>query len=188
MLPSWPRWQLAVPLLFIVTLAASACSRSGIDTTVATTESTGTTSDVSTTGGTDATTSSPDSTAGSTTTVAAPDSTTSTVAVEVPEYSIESRTGGTGGDTVVILLEPGTYTDLDLETIVVDVVERFAPVATVHVVDDSSVVPLVLEDLSALAAEEQALLDLHYFARLEEGFRLVFQGPFATVGQVILGS
>lgn len=185
MVRKWRRWVPAATLFLIVAVAASACSGSGSDTTGTSTQSTGTTSETSTGPGTATVTAPPDSTIGSTVAVS-PDSTTTTVAVEVPAYSIESRTGGTGGDTVVILLQPGTYSDLDLETVVVDVVERFAPVATVHVVDDSSAVPLVLAESTTLV--ERELLAQHYFARLEEGFRLIFQGPFETAGQIILGS
>ncbi len=106
----------------------------------------------------------------------------------IPDYSIEARRAGDIGDTVVVLLQPGTYSDLDLENVVADVVQRFAPIATVHVVDDQEAVALVLEAPSDLIGEEAESLDAHYFARLEEGFRIVFQGPFEALPEVILGS
>ncbi len=109
-------------------------------------------------------------------------------AFEVPEYSIQARISGESGDTVVVSVEPATYSDLDIENLVADVVQRFAPITTVHVVDDPAVVDLVLSEPTALTAEELASRDEHYFARLEEGFRLVFQGPFEQVPEVIIGS
>ena len=178
------RWVIA-PLVVIL-LAAAACSGSGGEestTTVAVdgiTATTGGTDGSSSTSATTATTEAGTSTTTTTTTLAPP--------TDIPDYSIESRTAGTGGDTVVILLPAGTYSDVDLENIVVDVVDRFAPVVTVHVVDDTAAVPLVLEPEGTLAAAELTLLAQHYFVRLEEGFRLVYQGPFETVGEVILGS
>ncbi len=131
-----------------------------------------------------------DSTTAAATTVAGGNGATTTLApaFEVPEYSIQARISSESGDTVVVAVEPATYTDLDIENLVADVVQRFAPITTVHVVDDPAVVDLVLSEPTALTDEELANRDEHYFARLEEGFRLVFEGPFGAVPEVILGS
>ncbi|MDH3730114.1 MAG: hypothetical protein OES13_03150 [Acidimicrobiia bacterium] len=100
-----------------------------------------------------------------------------------PEFTIVERTED---DVLVVAVPPGTYTDLDLQNLVGEMVERFAPVNGLHIIDDLAATQLVLAD--SVSAEEQALLDLHYFLRLEDGFRMVYLGPFAEVGEVILGS
>ncbi len=89
---------------------------------------------------------------------------------------------------MVVSLLPAPYSDLDIENVVSDVLQRFAPIVTVHVVDDAAIVDLVLADEATLTAEQVASRDAHYYARLEEGFRLVFEGPFAAFPQVVLGS
>ena len=127
-----------------------------------------------------------------TTTAPAPDptapSTTSAVAA-LPEYEIAFREAGEDGDTVVVLLDPSTFTtlsEIDVQDIVVDVYERFSPVLVAHVVDTEDAAGYVL--LETLTEEQQDHLDLHYWARLEEGLRIVFQGQLADAGFAILGS
>ncbi len=174
-------------MIAALSLVLAACSGGGDDSTT----TSGDTAATSTSSPGDGTAAGPGA---STTTTGGPGDgttapTTSTTLLDlVPDYSIESRTAGQGGDTLVVLLPAGTYSDLDLENVVVDVVERFAPVATVHVVDDSAVVALVLQERTELSTEDRELVDEHYFVRLEEGFRLIYLGPFASAGQVILGS
>ena len=107
-----------------------------------------------------------------------------------PEYEIRRRiTGDASGDTVIVLLKAGTYTDLsdlDLRGVVTDVVEEYAPILEAHVVDSEEAVDLVL--LEAPTSAEQTILDEHYFVRLEEGFRIVFLGRFSDAGEQYLGS
>jgi hypothetical protein len=108
--------------------------------------------------------------------------------VEFPGYTIVSREDGEDGDTVVILIDEGAFslTDIDLANILADVVERFPPILTAYVVDDADAAEAVIvEEPTAVQLE---LLDRHYLVRLEEGFRMVFAGPFADAPDVILGS
>lgn len=120
-----------------------------------------------------------------------PSTTTSTLAVELtttsvlglPGYSVLSRSEE---DELVVLVVPGTYGDIDIQNVVGDVVERFAPVNTLHIIDDAAAATLVVAE--TVTPEEQIVLDEHYFVRLEEGFRMIFVGPFTDVGEVILGS
>ena len=89
---------------------------------------------------------------------------------------------------MVVLLDAdtGSLTDIDLQNIVVDVVERFPPVLTAHIVENADAAEAVLATVPTEA--EQELLDRYYLVRLEEGFRLVFVGPFADTPMTILGS
>ncbi len=107
-----------------------------------------------------------------------------------PEYQIVQRTVSEGaGDTVVVLLDTSSYetlTDIDLEEVIADVVQRFPPIATVHVIDDPAAANVVGDPD---ASEEQiAAISDHYFARLDDGFTITFLGPFAPAGATVLGS
>lgn len=109
--------------------------------------------------------------------------TTTAPVFSIPEFVIADRTVD---DEVVVAIPPGTYSDIDLQNVVNEVIERFAPITVLHIVDDEGATALVLAD--SVSAADQEFLDEHYFLRLEEGFRMVFLGPFADVGEVILGS
>ena len=135
---------------------------------------------------------------GSSTTTAAPTSTTepetttTTIADSVisePEWTIAERVEGDDGATIVILLDPESYerlTDIDIQNVIEDAIEMFPPIYEAHVVDSEEAADIVLSDV--IDTPDQAILDDHYLARLEEGFRIVFVGPFAEFGQIILTS
>lgn len=109
--------------------------------------------------------------------------------VEFPEYEIVSRSESAEGDTLVILIDSNfddALTDIDLHNLLADVVEMFPPVYEAFVVDSTAAADLVLaEDLDEQA---QSVLEQHFLVRLEEGFRVVFTGPFEGVRTLILGS
>jgi ABC-type Fe3+-hydroxamate transport system substrate-binding protein len=133
----------------------------------------------------------------STTATTVPASTTTSTATTLappelsfPEYRIAERiVSAETGDTVILLLDPTSYTslsDLDLYDVIADAVDRFPPVFEAHVVDSQDAV-------SALLAEDPdddqvETLAEHYFVRLEDGFRIVYVGPFEGTDDAILGS
>ena len=90
---------------------------------------------------------------------------------------------------MVLLLDPASYTslsDLDLYDVIADAVDRFPPILVAHVVDSPDAVEAVLVEQPD---EDQGLiLANHYLARLEEGFRIVYVGPFEESGTAVLGS
>lgn len=139
----------------------------------------------------DTVTSLPGSDNGTGTTVTGGD-TTSTVALAdpvIPTWTIASSEDGDGGATVVVVLDPESYdslTDIDLQNVIADVVDSEDPILVAHVVDDPAVAETVLIEDPTPAQRRQ--LDVHYLARLEEGFRIVFVGPFADTAAVVLGS
>lgn len=131
-----------------------------------------------------------------TTTTAPPTTTTTSTTLaplagpSFPEYAIARRIDSEDGrDTVVVLLDPSSYqilSDVDLHDVLAEVVDRFPPVYTAHVVDDMAAVDAVL---AVEATEEQLqVLSEHYLVSLEEGFRIVYRGPFAELGTSVLGS
>jgi len=130
---------------------------------------------------------------GSTATTVAAGGATTTAATDVealiPEFTILSRTPGDDGDTVVVLLDPESYeslTDIDLQNVISEVVDDFPPVFEAHVIDDEIVAPYISS--ADVTTDEQQLLDVHYLVRLEEGFRIIYVGPFADTPGTVLGS
>lgn len=184
-------------LIVVLSLFAAACSGDDGEgtTTTAATEETVTSlgaagDDSSDTGGDDAT-GDDDTAAADTTTTSVVGGGDETDGVAVPQFSIVSREEGEEGDTVVVLLDSESYdtlTDIDLQNVVSEVVDDFPPVYEAHVVDREEAAALVVADPAELTEEDQRLLDLYYLVRLEEGFRIVFVGPFEGEGTVILGS
>jgi hypothetical protein len=154
-------------ILLAVGLLAGACSR-GTEPELTTTT---TAAAVITT-----TTSAP-----TTTTTAAEDETTSTTAGRLPSYSVVA---GRAGGTIVVLLEPGTYTDIDIRNVIDDVIERFQPSET-WVVDSQDAVDAVLKDPPDPADDE--IVAAHVFAHLK-GTELQYLGPYEDVGTVSIGS
>lgn len=108
--------------------------------------------------------------------------------VDFPEYSIYDRIEGEAGDTLVVLIDPeyDSLSDIDLQNLLAEVVDMFPPVFEAYVVDDREAADLVLAE--SVDSAGQTVLDQHYLVRLEEGFRLVFTGPFSGAGTLILGS
>ncbi|MEN8234570.1 MAG: hypothetical protein ABFR89_06560 [Actinomycetota bacterium] len=132
-----------------------------------------------------------------TTTTVAPTTTTTTVAPTsapavptFPEYRIAERVvSPETGDTVVLLLDPASYTtlsDLDIYDVIADAVDRFPPIFEAHVVDSPEAADSVLVEEPDEA--QLAALENNYLARLEEGFRIVYLGLFEDSGTAVLGS
>ena len=130
-----------------------------------------------------------------TVTTAVPDDTSATPtttreSVGLPDYQIAYRGEGDDEATVVVLLDPESYTtlsDVDIQQIIRDVYDLFPPVSFAHVVDTQAAVELVVADRQ-LDEGELTLLSQHYLARLEEGIRIVYVGPFDQFPIAILGS
>jgi len=168
-------------VLLVVALLGAGCSGDEADDTTTTTVAPSTTAAGS--AGTPAPGGGSD---GSTTTTAAVDEETS---FSIPAYEVVNRVEGDQGATVVVLLDPATYTaltDVDLQNVIEDVIDRFPPVYEVHVVDDISAADLVLAD--GVQPAQQEILDEHYLVRLEEGFTIVYVGPFSDFPVTIIAS
>jgi len=172
-------------LIVAVALTAGACSGDGSDessTTAGSSTTGGSVTSLAATGSTVTSTTVPSSTAVTSTTTSAPDP-------EFPDYTVVSRQEGDAGDTVVVLLDPASYetlTDIDLVNVLADVVDRFPPILTAYVIDNPAVAEAVLSPTPT--PDEQELLGRHYLVRLEQGFRMVFAGPFESTPTAILGS
>ena len=122
------------------------------------------------------------------------ESTTTTTSVpktvlSAPEYQIVDRIEGDSGDTVIVLLDPETYgtlTDLDLYDLIAEVVELFPPIAVVHVVDEAAAANIVANPDAS--EDERTAVAANYLARLDDGVKIIYLGPFASSGTAVLGS
>jgi len=99
----------------------------------------------------------------------------------LPGYSVVA--GGSDAP-LVLLVEPGTYSDIDLRNVVDDAIDRFGP-SDLYIVDSQDAADLVLVDNPT--AEQQRILDEHEFARVI-GDQLEFLGPYESSGTVSIGS
>lgn len=104
---------------------------------------------------------------------------TSTTMGRLPNYSVVADSAG---GTIVVLLEPGAYTDIDIRNVVDDVIERFTP-SEAYVVDSQDAVDAVLNPDTA----DETVVKAHVFAHLQ-GADLTFMGPYEDVGTVSIGS
>lgn len=169
-----PRGRWFIAAVIGVAMASASCTTSSDGTTTTTESGPVTTLATSTT-----------STTSPTSTTLAP-----ITQLSAPEYQIVERIPlETGGDEVIALLDPSTYdslTDVDLFDIVAEIVDRFPPVTTLHIVDDPAAANVVANPDASEA--ERAAIAANYLARLENGFRIVYLGPFADSGSAVLGS
>ena len=123
----------------------------------------------------------PSGEAGSTTTTAP----TGAEESGLPNYEVVHRLIEDGRETLVIVVEPGSYSNVELENLVYDIVERFSPSAAI-VVDDLAVADLALEE--ERTDEQQASLDAHTFLTVENGVEVTFYGPYADFPRMTIGS
>lgn len=189
------RFEQLIPLLMVMALLFAACNRDGeqsSETSVTPAATTATTStSVADAGGPAGDTTvapeppEPDSGAaseegGATTTV-----TTTEVVAGLPTYEVVHRMIEDDRETLVVVVEPGTYSNVQLENLVYDIVDRFAPSAAI-VVDDREVADLAV--LDGLTDEQQARLDSHTFLHIEGGVEVTFYGPYADFPGLTVGS
>jgi hypothetical protein len=134
-------------------------------------------------------TSSPAGTATDQTTSSTTTTSTVDLALSFPKYSIISRESSDNGDIVVVLLDQSSYeslSDIDVHNVISDLVEQFAPVYEAYIVETQAAADaLFVEDPTDA---EKTALNNGYVAKLEEGFRIVYQGPLKAEGVAILGS
>jgi hypothetical protein len=168
---------MAIALLVLV---ASACSRGGdLDATTVP-------------GGAETTTTTagpgvgPGTGGGDTTTT---ESTTTTTTVPLVELTHEIRIQGQGSQGVILVIQVpgGVATDRALEDLFVDLVDQYAPVQRMHVVDSLDAAELVLRDPTTLTEDEQAVLDAHHLLSYLDN-TVTFEGPFADIEGFVYGS
>lgn len=113
----------------------------------------------------------------------ASEATTVAVVIGMPTYEVVE--GGGDGETLVVVVEPGSYTNVELENMVYDIVERFAPEAAIVFDTVEAADLLVLEETTA---EQQRFLDEHTLMRISNGIEVTFLGPYADIPALTIGS
>lgn len=103
----------------------------------------------------------------------------------IPPYEVVHRLIVDDRTTLVILVQPGAYSTVQLENLVYDVVDTYSP-NTAIVVDDRGAADLAIMD--DLSPEEQSNLDARTFLRIENGVDVTFHGPYADAGGMTVGS
>jgi hypothetical protein len=167
----------AIAILMALALVASSCRRGDDESSTTTTAPAATTSLVVTT-----------TTPGDSTVPGGDDGSTTTTAEVVggtPTYQVVERSDGEHGDELVVLVEPGSYTEVELQNLVYDIVDRFQPVRAI-VVDDAAAV--VLAGAEELSEEDAEFLAGHTFFVLTDGVDVTFSGPYSQIADLTVGS
>lgn len=103
----------------------------------------------------------------------------------VPPYEVRHRMIEDSGETLVVLVEPGSYSNVELENLVYDIVEKHSPRGAV-VVDDSAAADLAI--LDERTVEQQDSLDSRTLLRIDNGVEVTFHGPYADFPGLTVGS
>ncbi len=175
------RRVVAVNLLLALALIGSACSRGEEDASVTTSKPAGVATTavlVSPTANSDQPSDSGDGQAATTTS-------TTQLVDGTPTYEVVDRVEGDAGDELVVVVDPGTYTEVELQNLVFDIVDRFQPL-TVVVVDDPAAA--VLASADDLSEEDVALLASRTFLTISDGVEVTFSGPYAGIADLTIGS
>lgn len=107
----------------------------------------------------------------------------------ITEYEIVVRSSGTAGETLWILIEPGDYSDIDLENLIRELVDTSdVSLAGINVFDDLDALEAGRVEDGARTEEEQALVDEHFLVSLVDGAVIRFQGPYEEFGETAVGS
>lgn len=130
----------------------------------------------------------PSTTEATTTTTPETVTETSPTGDDITGYEVVVRNEGEDGLEVWVVIEPGDYSDIDLEGLIIELVEAEDGLYQAHVFDDPAALDAARLEESDRTAEEQALVDQHYLISLLEGSVVRFQGPFADLGEYVFGS
>ena len=110
--------------------------------------------------------------------------TTTAVVVGMPTYEVVG-TADLGVETLIVIVEPGDFSNVELENLVFDIVDRFSPAAAL-VVDSKEAADLAL--LEVLTDEEEMELSQHTLISIENGVEVTFLGPYGDVPALTIGS
>jgi hypothetical protein len=180
--------RIKIVLLVLLLVLGVACNRGD--------DAAGTTTLVTTVGGTGSNGSVTGSTTGSSpatnnpsTTVA---ETTGSVPLAVDPISFEvalQNTSSDGVESLVVVVPNDEYTFDEMENLMRDVVEDYPGAESVRVVSDIAAVNAAARyNTDAALAEDAPLLDEHLLVELVDGIRLIFRGPYEPMGEASLGS
>jgi hypothetical protein len=107
----------------------------------------------------------------------------------ITDHEIVVRSSSTAGETLWILIDPGDYSDIDLENLIRQMVdESDVTLAGINVFDDLAALEAGRVDVDARTEDEQALVDEHFLVSLVDSAIIRFEGPYAEFGETAVGS
>jgi len=107
----------------------------------------------------------------------------------ITDHEVVVRSSGTDGEVLWILIDPGDYTDIDLENLIRQLVdESEVTLAGINVFDDLEALEAGRVDDEGRTADEQALVDEHFLVSLVDGAVIRFEGPYSEFGETAVGS
>ena len=166
-----------VALVLALTSLTPACNRGGEDSA--------TTTGVTTASGGAATSRVTTTTAGATEPVESSSASTTAVIAGMPVYEVVEATPGSTGDALIVVVEPGAYSNVQLENLAYEIVDRFAPASAI-VVDGQEAADLLL--LTELDDTQQGFLAAHTVLEIRDGIEVTFLGPYTDIPGLTVGS
>ncbi len=103
-------------------------------------------------------------------------------------YRVVRQESTRDGNRLFLEVPPGSYTDVDLENLVLSVFEERDDLYELHVFDNREAVEALVKAENERTPDDAELLDRHYLISVLEGSILRFQGPFANLEGFIIGS
>lgn len=117
------------------------------------------------------------------------DTTTTTLVGErVDDFEIVSRESTDDGETLYIVVPEGSYTDVDMENFIGDLIDNDDAIESVEVFDDQAGYEAFLLDESDRTADDLVAIDEHHLVSLVDRSRIIFRGPYEEFGEVAIGS
>ena len=99
-----------------------------------------------------------------------------------------ARVSDPAGETLFIVVPPGAYTDVDMENFVVGLVDTGEVTYGAEVFDDPGAVDAYRKPEAERTEGETQLIEEHHLASVQNGTTVVFRGPFAESGEMVIGS
>ena len=107
------------------------------------------------------------------------------VIVGLPTYEVVGETGDEGNETMVVVVAEGDYSNVELENLVFDIVDRFSP-ERLLVVDSSEAAALFLSD--QITDQQNMFIAQHSILRVDAGVEVTFLGPYGDIPALTVGS
>jgi hypothetical protein len=117
-----------------------------------------------------------------------PDTTQASVGTTVDSYEVMARESEDEGDILFILIPQATYTDVDLQNFIGDLLESGTVTWGAEIFDDVTALDAYRKPPGQRSDQEKELIGLHHFASLVEGDTIIYRGPFESSGEVLIGS
>ena len=103
-------------------------------------------------------------------------------------YDVVSRTPNDNGESLIIVIPDGAYTDVDLENFIIELIEADPDVYGAEVFRDAAAAEAFLVDPATRTEEQNALIERHHFVTLVGRDRIEFNGPFSEFSGGAIGS